>query len=316
MRAVLLNGGRINFDGNLSFGSIMNVVNDLIEYEETEPDQVLDRVGSCDILITKEILLTKGTINSLPKTVTLICEAGTGVDNINLEAAEARSISVCNVPNYSTTHVGQLTLNFILLLSSGMYGLAQGKGELGNWKQTRISEVNGKSLGVIGAGAIGMEVIRLARAFEMNIHVYSRSTRHWEDQNIRQASLGEVLSSSDFLSLHCPLNKVTRHLIRSETISMMKRGSYIINTARGGLIDHDDLARAIQSGHIAGAALDVQEPEPLPSSSILRAMGNVVLTNHIGWKAIEARQRLITTVAKNIQEYGRTGIPMNRVISS
>lgn len=318
-KAALLNLSRLDFDGRLTFESLEAVV-DLIRYEVTDPDQVIERAHGCEILISKELPLRKCVIERLPQEVRLICEAGTGFNNIDIDAAAVKNITVCNVPGYSTRSVAQLTMSFILALSTGMHRLirsvaARDFADFKDGLRPAHSEVHGKTLGVIGAGAIGKRVIRLARAFDMTILVYNRSAGTWADEEIKQVGLEELLAVSHFVSLHCPLADNTRHLIREETIRAMKRGAYLINTARGGLVNHEDLADAIESGQLAGAALDVQDPEPLPEDHVLWTTQNVILTAHIGWKAIEARKRLVEAVAGNIRAF-LNGTPTNVVKGS
>ncbi len=315
-KAALLNTDRLDFDGRLTFDALESVV-ELRRYRATEPDQVTERARDCRILITKEMPLRAPVIAQLPKDVDLICEAGTGYDNIDLAAARKRKITVCNVPDYSTHAVAQLTFCFILVLSTGVYKLIRNvaAGDLEDFHgvpRPRSSEILGKTLGTIGAGAIGGRVIQLARAFEMNILVHKPSPGSWDDDRIRQVGLAELLAKSHFVTLHCPLDETTRHIIRAETIRGMKQGAYLINTARGGLVHQEDLAAAVASGRIAGAALDVHDPEPLPRDDVLWSMPDGILTPHIGWKALEARQRLMAAVTRNIQAF-LDGAPINVV---
>ena len=172
-------------------------------------------------------------------------------------------------------------------------------------------EVNGKTLGIIGAGNIGREVIRVAKALDMNILVYTRTPRADED-GIRYVSLEEVLSQSDYVSLHCPLNAQTRHLINKDTLALMKPTAFLVNTSRGALIDEPALIEALQNGVIAGAALDVQETEPPVAENPLYTMDNVIMTPHMGWKGLETRQRLVSILANNVHAYV-AGNPINVV---
>lgn len=315
-KAALLNASRLDFDGRLTFKSLEAAV-DVIRYEATNPDQVVERAHGCEILISKELPLRKGVIERLPHEVRLICEAGTGFDNIKLAAAKKKGILVCNVPGYSTPSVAQLTICLILALSTGMHRLirsvaARDFADFQGGLRPLHWEAQGKTLGVIGAGAIGERVIRLARAFDMAVLVYNPSPRTWADRGISQVSLEELLAKSNFVSLHCPLADDTHHLIRSKTIRDIKQGAYLINTARGSLVNQEDLVEALESGQLAGAALDVQDPEPLPEDHVLWSMENVILTPHIGWKSIEARQRLVEKVAGNIRAF-LNGTPTNVV---
>ncbi|MCZ6653620.1 MAG: NAD(P)-dependent oxidoreductase [Planctomycetota bacterium] len=313
----MLNPGTLNFDGRLSFESLQAAVavhvlpNDVIDSERVK------RAQGCEILISKELPFPKGVIEGLPDEVRLICEAGTGVDNIDVGAAKKKNIIVCNVPDYSTSSVAQLTMSFILALSTGMQRLIRNVAvrDLADFQaQLRYlhSEVEGKTLGVIGAGAIGERVIRFARAFDMTVRVYNPSPRSWPDKKIKQVEFEEVLEASHFVSLHRPYENDSAPLIRTETIGHMKQRPYLVNTARGRLVNHEDLAEALKSGQLAGAALDVQHPEPLPEDHELWSMANVILTPHIGWKSIEARKRLVKKLGENIKAF-LSGTPINVV---
>ncbi len=310
MTAVLLNASQLDFDGRLTFKPLQTVV-DVVRYEATNSDQVVERAQGCGILISKELPLRKDVIEDLPDEVRLICEAGTGIDNIDLSETEKKNILVCNVPDYSTSSVAQLTQAFILALSTGMHQLIR-SAPAHDLENYRGHEVQSKILGVIGAGAIGQRVIHHAREFGMSVVVCNPSLRSWADKDIRQVELEELLEKSHFVSLHCPYKTDTVPLIRAETISRMRPGANLINTSRGRLVNHDDLAEAIQSGRLAGAGLDVQHPEPLPNDHVLWSLPNVIITAHIGWKTIEARERLVNKLSENIAAYLR-GTPENVV---
>lgn len=308
--AALLNGNRLNFDGLLSFDPIAQEV-DLTVYEETRTAaQVIERAERCEILVSKEQPLGKEILQQL-RSVALICEAGTGTDNIYPKATEEFGIKVNNVPHYSTNDVAQLAMTFIGILACGLHRTLRcaGAGNLASslpWLQPRTTDLVGKVLGVIGAGAIGARVIRLARAYDMEVRVYNPSPRDWShDDHISSCSMREVLKQADYLTLHCPLNDDTRGMIGTEQFALMRRGAYLVNVSRGGLVDHDALREALHGGHIGGAALDVQEPEPPLPTDVLWSMENVILTNHQGWKTIEARRRLIASIAEEIRTYCR-----------
>lgn len=174
------------------------------------------------------------------------------------------------------------------------------------------TEVNDKTLGVIGYGSIGQEVIRIARVLDMHILVYTRTPRE-HVEGVRFVSLTTLLKESDYVSLHCPLTSQTKHLIDEAHLSMMKPSAAIINTARGALIDEQALIAALQSKQIAKAALDVQEEEPMREDNPLFTMPNVIVTPHMGWRGLETRQRLLQLVAGNIEAY-RKGAVINRVV--
>lgn len=174
-------------------------------------------------------------------------------------------------------------------------------------------ELLGKTLGLIGSGGIGGQVMKIARSLGMNILVYSRTPKKWEDSNIQSVTLEELLKKSDFVSIHCPLTPETKHLINRETLKLMKPSAYLINTSRGPIIKETDLIEALQNKTIAGAALDVQEQEPPELDNPLFDMDNVILTPHIGWKCIESRQRLLNLISENIKAFTE-GHPINVVI--
>lgn len=173
-------------------------------------------------------------------------------------------------------------------------------------------EVNDKTLGIIGYGNIGKEVIQVASALGMKILVYTRS-QHEDFDDVHFTTLHEVLSQSDYISLHCPLNEQTKHMIGRDELALMKPNACIINTARGALIDEKALIEALENHHIAGAGLDVQEEEPIDPTSPLFAMSQVIVTPHMGWKGLETRQRLIEIVKKDITAFVE-GKPINRII--
>ena len=164
-------------------------------------------------------------------------------------------------------------------------------------------ELQNKTLGIIGTGTIGQQVIKIARAFGMNVLAYNRTPKEYEDPNIKSVSLEELFKGSDFISIHCPLTPDTKHLVDKDKLKLMKPTAFIINTARGPIIKEPDLIEALENGWIAGAGLDVQDPEPPELDNPFFTMDNVILTPHIGWKCYEARQRLIQILAENIDSF-------------
>ena len=172
-------------------------------------------------------------------------------------------------------------------------------------------EVNGKTLGIIGAGHIGKTVMKIAKALDMNILVYTRTPRADED-GIRYVALETVLKNSDYVSLHCPLTPQTKHMINKETLALMKPTAFLINTSRGALIDEPALIEALEKHQIAGAGLDVQETEPPKADNPLYTLDNVILTPHMGWKGLETRQRLVSILAGNVKGF-LEGTPVNVV---
>ena len=313
-KTVVLNAERINYDGKAGYESIASEVK---VYDDTPQDKILERVQGYTVVVTKEIPVPGDIIRQFPDSVKLICEAGTGYNNLDLEAAREKGIRVCNVPNYSTQRVAQTVLLLMLDLASSMTRQHRmlARGDHSNFTD-RLSvdhiELNGKTLGVVGIGNIGREVIRVAQALDMKILATAHHQRPDED-GIHYVPLKELLSESDFISLHCPLTDETRHMIDEEAISLMKPGAYIINTARGALIDEKALIRALEEGRIAGAGLDVQETEPPAGDSPLYRLDNVVLTPHMGWRGLETRRRLVDKVRQDIEAFC-SGSPINVIV--
>jgi len=233
-------------------------------------------------------------------------------NNIDIAAARQRGITVCNVPEYSTEAVAQLAITFILNLSISLprqLRMLQGQ-DFSNFTgpvQVPLAELQGKALGVVGFGAIAQATARIAQALGMRILVHTRTPRSEAHPGVTFLGLDEVLGASDYLSLHCPLNEATRHLIHRESLARMKSSAFLINTSRGALIREADLIEALEKGIIAGAGLDVQDPEPPDPGNPLFQLENVLITPHIGWRRRESRQRLVGKVAETIAAFLRGG---------
>ena len=312
-KCVVLNAKKMNFDGKLDFSVLSS---DVTVYDDTTEQQLSERIQGANIIVTKEMPVSAEMIQKFPESVKLICEAGTGYNNIDLEATRKKGITVCNIPSYSTERVAHTAIMMILNLSSAMQiqmkMLACGNHD--NFTrnlQVPHVEVNGKTLGIIGAGHIGRKVIQIAQALDMNILVYTRTPRE-DEKGIRYVSLEELLKNSDYVSMHCPLTESTKHMINKESLSLMKPSAFIINTSRGALIDEAALIEALENGTIAGAGLDVQETEPPEEASPLYTMDQILLTPHMGWKGLETRQRLVSILADNIKQF-MEGNPINVV---
>ena len=329
-KAVLVNAGRLDFDGKLDFSRLDEACGAAVTRHDDHtpsPETIAAYAVGHATLVTKEVPVD---VKALPDSVRLICEAGTGFNNINLEDARARGITVCNVPAYSTDAVAQLVMTHVLNFSASAHlqqrKLARGDRTLfhGDASAKRSAfeafgkmahfELAGKTIGLVGGtGAIGAKTAELARAFGMRVLVWSRSARDCELGRWRAArDLPHLLRVSDFVSLHCPLTEQTRGLIGAEALEAMKPSAFLINTARGALVNEARLAEALRDGTIAGAGLDVTDPEPPAEGSPLYDLDNVVLTPHIGWKRLETRQRLMDAVAANVEAY-LAGKPVNVV---
>ena len=312
-RVVVVNAGKMNYDHLLDFSILSN---DVQVYDDSTNAELIERIRGAAVVVTKEIPVTAELLSQFPDTVKLIVEAGTGYNNIDLNAAKERGITVCNIPAYSTERVAHTVIMMILNFASTMQkqiGMLA-KGDRSNFtKHLQVShtEVNGKTLGVVGAGHIGMEVIKVAKALGMNILVHTRTPKA-DGDGIRYVSLDELLENSDYITLHCPLNDQTKHMINKETIAKMKPSAVIINTGRGPLINEADLCEALAAKRIAGAGLDVQEVEPPVEDSPLYTLDNVIITPHMGWKGFETRQRLVGIIRDNVQAFFK-GEPINVV---
>lgn len=312
-KTVVLNAARMNYDGLLDLSPLSQ---NLTVYDATDESQLLERVTGQNIVVTKELPVRGEILARFPDSVRLICEAGTGYNNIDLAAAQAKGIAVCNIPAYSTDRVAHTAIMLMLNLASSMRSqLAMlDRGDRSNFtKYLQVShvELNGKTLGVVGAGNIGKAVINIAQAMGMDILVCTRTPRA-DGGGICYVPLDTLLRESDFVSLHCPLTPDTRHLIDRRALSLMKPTAYLINAARGALIDEPELIAALQAGVIAGAGLDVQETEPPAPDNPLYTLENVIMTPHMGWKGLETRRRLIAILADNIHSF-LAGKPINTV---
>lgn len=312
-KTVVLNGERMNYDHRLDYSILSDEVK---VYETTEPSEILERIQGFDIVVTKEMPVSGDIIRQFPDSVKLICEAGTGYNNLDLDAAREKGITVCNVPSYSTERVAHTAIMMIMNLSSSMRRQIAMLTENNHDNFTKCMqvdhvEINDKILGVVGAGHIGREVIKVAQALGMKILAYDVNAAG-DEPGIHFTSLEEVLSQSDYVSLHCPLMPQTRHIINKDTLALMKPTAFIINTARGPLIDEAALIEALKEGRIAGAGLDVQEVEPPAEDNPLYQMENVILTPHMGWRGLETRQRLVSILADDIKNY-LNGTPINVV---
>ena len=312
-RVVVVNASKMNYDHALDFSVLSS---DVQVYDNSTNEELIERIQGARVVVTKELPVNADLLSQFPDTVKLIVEAGTGYNNIDLNAAKERGITVCNIPAYSTERVAHTVIMMILNFASTMQkqiGMLA-KGDHSNFTkylQVSHTEVNGKTLGVVGAGHIGMEVIKVAKALGMNVLVHTRTPKA-DGDGIRYVSLDKLLEHSDYITLHCPLNEQTKYMINKEAISKMKTSAVIVNTGRGPLINEADLCDALAAKRIAGAGLDVQEVEPPAEDSPLYTLDNVIITPHMGWKGLETRQRLVGIIRDNVQAFFK-GEPINVV---
>ena len=293
--------------GDVSFSPI-SALGELECFQTSDREEALQRVKDAEVLIINKIKVDKELVDAAPK-LRLICEAATGVNNIDLEYAVSKGIPVRNAVGYSTDSVVQMTFMMILSLvgrcryfddfvKSGEYS----RSGLFTDVSKMFFELRGKRLGIIGLGNIGGNVAKVGEAFGMNVSYFSTSgTSHSKDYP--SVDLDTLMSSSDIISIHAPYNERTAGLVGAEQLRKMKSTAYIVNMGRGGIIDEAALAEAIDGGWIAGAGVDVFTAEPLPADNPLLNVRNrdrLILTPHIGWASIEARERLVAMIADNI----------------
>ena len=296
--------------GDVSFEPIEKY-GELVCYGRSTPEEALDRVSDCDVLIVNKVRVTPELIEAAPS-LKLICEAATGVNNIDLEYAAAKGIPVRNAVGYSTGSVVQATFMHLLSLSgeapyfddavkSGRYS----SGGIFTDVSRSWTELAGKTIGIVGMGNIGQKVARVAEAFDMKVCYYSTSgTSHCKDYP--SVTLERLISESDVISVHAPLNERTAGLIGKEQLALMKPSAYILNLGRGGIVDESALAEAVDGGIIAGAALDVFAEEPVPADNPLLNMAHperIRLAPHVAWASVEARERLVGMIAGNISDF-------------
>ena len=283
---------------------------DYIGYETTSPEQVLERCTDAEIVISNKVVLDATIIAALPK-LRLICVAATGMNNIDLNAAAEHGVEVHNAVGYSTYSVAETTLCSALSLlrevtyydnyfKSGNYSKSE---RIFNFDRP-TAQLRGKRWGIIGMGNIGREVARLAEAFGCEVNYYSTSGIA-RDEAYKSVELSELLRTSDIISVHCPLNERTQNLIDAEEFAMMKKSAILINVARGGIVNEEALAEALNNDKLRGAALDVFTSEPLRESPLynLKDPYRLLASPHNAWSSVEAIDRLIACIAGNIQNY-------------
>lgn len=290
----------------------------LTVYERTKAEEIVDRAKDADIILTNKCAITDEVMSRLPK-LKYIGELATGYNNIDVEAAHRRGITVTNIPAYSTDSVVQMTFAHILNIASHVDHYARESREK-RWAlssdfcywDTPLIELSGKTLGVVGLGNIGMRVARLARMFGMDVFAVTSKADDDLPDGIQKATLEGLLGASDIITLHCPLTKDNRHLFNAERLSMMRRGAILINTARGALVDEVAVAEALRSGRLAAYGADVMEQEPPREDNPLLAEPNAFLTPHIAWATKEARTRLMDICVENVRAFVK-GEPQNVV---
>ena len=282
-----------------------------VEYEYTSAEQTIERAKDADIIITSKVILSREVLQQLPK-LKLIALTATGTNNVDLDAAKELGVTVKNVTGYSVTTVPEHVLGMIFALKHSLAGW-QGDQITGKWTESKqfcyfdypITDVKGSTLGVFGKGCLGTEVGRLGELLGMKV-LYAE---HRNATTCREGytPFEEVLKQADILTLHCALTETTKNLINQETLSLCKKGAYLINTGRGPLIDEQAVCDALKSGQLGGAALDVLVKEPPeknnPLIELAKTMPNLIITPHIAWASDSAVTTLTKKVTQNIEDF-------------
>lgn len=286
-------------------------------YENTPPEKLAERVKDCEVLIQNKVKITREVIAAAPR-LRLICEAATGYDNIDVDAAHERGIAVCNVPGYSTDSVVQVTLAMVLSLVTNLPAFAAhvesgaySRGRDANCLTPTYHELTGKVFGVVGYGSIGKKVADVARALGCDV-IY---TRAHPDGSPACVEPDELCRRADVITLHTPLCEETRGMIDRRRLTLMKPGVVLVNMARGAVVDEAAVADALQNGKIGAFGTDVYSAEPLPEDHPLFALrddARVLMTPHMAWGSYEARHRCLSSIVENIQAF-LDGTEKNRI---
>lgn len=294
--------------GDLDLSTLEQQFDSLQLHAASAAEQISERLQGASVVISNKVMLDAAALAANPQ-VKLILVAATGTNNVDLAAARAQGITVCNCQGYGTPSVAQHTLALLLALATRLCDYQQAVKD-GAWAKASqfclldfpIVELEGKTLGLLGHGELGGAVARLAEAFGMRVlsgQIPGRPAR------ADRLALDELLPQVDALTLHCPLNEQTRHMIGARELALLKPGALVVNTARGGLIDEQALADALRSGHLGGAATDVLSVEPPVNGNPLLAadIPRLIITPHSAWGAVESRQRIVGQLAENAQAF-------------
>ena len=306
MKIVILDRETLGTDVDLR---IFDKFGEVVSYDITKEDETLDRVKEADIVITNKVVIDANIMDN--SNLKLICISATGMNNVDLVHAKKKGIEVKNVAGYSSSSVAQVAFSMIFHFANKLNYYKKFVDE-GNWQKCEIfthidalfHELDGKRVGVIGLGDIGRNFAKKAKAFDCEVVYYSTSGKN-SNSEYERVELDELLSTSDIISIHCPLNEDTKDLLNYENMKNIKDGAILLNLGRGGIINEPDLAKIIDEKEIY-CGIDVVSVEPIEESNPLLKVKNkeqLLLTPHIGWASIEARARLIELVAKNIEEF-------------
>ena len=316
MRIVILDGYALN-PGDLSY-DFLKQFGTLKVYDRTAPEQVIERAKEADALLTNKVVLGEQEFAQLPH-LRYIGVQATGYNVVDVEAARKRGITVTNIPAYSTASVAQMVMAHLLNITQSADYYAR-ENRAGRWDSNPdfcywdnpLIELSGKQMGIVGFGRTGSAVARLAQAFGMKVVAYTSKSQEELPEGIEKLSLDTLFTTSDVVSLHCPLTPSTQHLVNAERLALMKPTAILINTARGPIVDEQALANALNSGALHAAGIDVLCEEPPLKGSPLLTARNCFVTPHIAWATLEARTRLLQICEANLRAFVE-GHPQNVV---
>jgi glycerate dehydrogenase len=316
MKIVVLDGHVTNPD--LSAWKIFNDLGDVEIHARTAPSEIVERCTDADAIFTNKVVISEAVMAALPK-LKFIGVLATGFNNVDIAAASQRGITVCNVPAYSSDSVAQLVFTYILHITTRV-DLYDKSVHEGGWTQcpdfsytlSAITELAGLTIGIYGLGNIGKRVAAIAHGFGMNV-ISATSQRGDSIPNyIKKVTFDEMLAQADIITVHCPLTDANRRIFNKDTFAKMSPGAVFINTARGPLVDEGALAEALETHHLAAAAVDVLCQEPPKANCPLLSAPNCIITPHIAWQSVAARERLLKISAENLMAF-TNGHPQNVV---
>ena len=316
MKIVILDGYTAN-PGDLSWDELKEL-GDLTVYDRTRPEETIARCKGADIVLTNKVVMSREVMEALP-TLRYIGVLATGYNVVDTEMAKERGIVVTNVPAYSTESVAQMVFSHLLTVTNRTEHYAQQNRD-GRWTRSQdfcywdepLTELAGKTMGVIGLGNIGSRVAQIAQAFGMKVKAMTGKRQEDLPKGVEKVTLQELLSTSDVVSLHCPLTEKTHHLIGEEIIKWMRSTTILINTGRGPLVDDEAVAKALKEGRMKAYCADVMTIEPPKADNPLIALENAYITPHIAWASTEARMRLVQVAIDNVRAFVE-GKPKNVV---
>lgn len=316
MKLTVLDGHGLN-PGDLSWDSIKSLVDDFSVYDRSPAELVAERIGDSDLVLLNKVNITHDIVSKC-KNLKYIGVLATGFNVVDTAACREAGITVTNIPSYSTDAVAQHVFSFILNFTNQVQKHSESV-QSGGWIKnpdfcywlSPLSELAGKTIGIFGFGHIGQKVAKIAHAFDMNVQICVHNEKSFTGGE-KVVSFDELLRTSDFVTLHAPLTGETQKIINKNTLKLMKKSAYLINTARGGFVDETDLRNSLENEEIKGYAADVLLYEPMKADCPLFKAKNCVLTPHLAWAPKETRERLMKIEVENIKSF-LAGKPVNVV---